>query len=384
MVKKKFLVLCLFCLMDFPLLQAEDGSKLWLRTPSANQCEPLEMDVVCKGVDKNHPTMKIAMRELQEGGWSQRIEYKLVKRKSSKAKPPAVDEEYSIYTDADGKALLTSASTQGLLYATYDLLRHKACGEPVECINKVEKPTYALRVLNHWDNLNGTIERGYAGNSLWKWEEMPQTISPRYEQYARACASVGINASVLNNVNASPEMLATAYLQKVKILADIFRPYGVKVYLCVNFASPKELGKLPTADPMDEKVIAWWQDKAKEIYQLVPDFGGFLVKANSEGKPGPCDYGRTHVDGANMLADALRPYGGIVMWRSFVYKAASEDRAMQALLEFESLDGRFRDNVILQIKNGPVDFQLANHSIHFLVVCLIHNRWWNFKSRKSI
>lgn len=357
MVKKKFLVLCLFCLMDFPLLQAEDGSKLWLRTPSANQCEPLEMDVVCKGVDKNHPTMKIAMRELQEGGWSQRIEYKLVKRKSSKAKPPAVDEEYSIYTDADGKALLTSASTQGLLYATYDLLRHKACGEPVECINKVEKPTYALRVLNHWDNLNGTIERGYAGNSLWKWEEMPQTISPRYEQYARACASVGINASVLNNVNASPEMLATAYLQKVKILADIFRPYGVKVYLCVNFASPKELGKLPTADPMDEKVIAWWQDKAKEIYQLVPDFGGFLVKANSEGKPGPCDYGRTHVDGANMLADALRPYGDIVMWRSFVYKAASEDRAMQALLEFESLDGRFRDNVILQIKNGPVDFQ---------------------------
>lgn len=233
MVKKKFLVLCLFCLMDFPLLQAEDGSKLWLRTPSANQCEPLEMDVVCKGVDKNHPTMKIAMRELQEGGWSQRIEYKLVKRKSSKAKPPAVDEEYSIYTDADGKALLTSASTQGLLYATYDLLRHKACGEPVECINKVEKPTYALRVLNHWDNLNGTIERGYAGNSLWKWEEMPQTISPRYEQYARACASVGINASVLNNVNASPEMLATAYLQKVKILADIFSPlWGEGLSLC--------------------------------------------------------------------------------------------------------------------------------------------------------
>lgn len=343
--------------MGFPLLQAEDGSKLWLRTPSTNQCEPLEMDVECKGIDKNHPTMKIVMRELQEARWSQRIAYKLVKSKNSKAKTPVVDEEYSICTDANGKALLTSASTQGLLYATYDLLRHKACGEPVEHINKVEKPTYALRVLNHWDNLDGTIERGYAGNSLWKWEEMPQTISPRYEQYARACASVGINASVLNNVNASPEMLATAYLQKVKILADIFRPYGMKIYLCVNFASPKELGKLPTADPMDAKVIAWWQDKAKEIYQLVPDFGGFLVKANSEGKPGPCDYGRTHVDGANMLADALRPYGGIVMWRSFVYKAASEDRAMQALLEFESLDGQFRDNVILQIKNGPVDFQ---------------------------
>lgn len=220
-----------------------------------------------------------------------------------------------------------------------------------------EKPAFDIRVLNHWDNLDGTIERGYAGHSLWKWEELTDSVPARYREYARANASVGINGTVLNNVNASPEILSADYLQKVRKLADVFRSYGIKVYLSVNFASPMELGGLSTADPLDEEVACWWKEKVREIYGLIPDFGGFLVKANSEGQPGPCDYGRTHAEGANMLAEALKPYGGIVMWRAFVYSPSDADRAKQAYLEFQPLNGRFRDNVIVQVKNGPIDFQ---------------------------
>lgn len=223
---------------------------------------------------------------------------------------------------------------------------------------------FELRLLNHWDNPDGTIERGYAGHSIWKWEEIPTGKKPvpadlkkRYEEYARINQAYGINGTVLNNVNAKPMMLSRAMLQKTAKIADILRPYGIKVYLSINFASPKALGDLTTADPLDAKVQTWWKKKADEIYKLIPDFGGFLVKANSEGEPGPMDYGRTHVDGANMLAAALQPHGGIVMWRAFVYSAKGGDRANQAYEEFIGFDGMFSDNVIIQIKNGPIDFQ---------------------------
>ena len=246
---------------------------------------------------------------------------------------------------------------QGLLYAAYHLLRMQATGQNVTATQTTENPAYSLRILNHWDNMDRTVERGYAGQSLWNWEELPNTLSDRYKEYARANASIGINGTVLNNVNASPQILSTEYLQKVKALADIFRPYGLRVYLSVNFASPMALDSLSTADPLDKKVIRWWKNKVKEIYRIIPDFGGFLVKANSEGQPGPCDFGRTHAEGANMLADALKPYKGIVMWRAFVYSPSDADRAKQAYLEFEPLDGQFRNNVIVQVKNGPIDFQ---------------------------
>lgn len=218
-------------------------------------------------------------------------------------------------------------------------------------------PFYSLRILNHWDNPDGTIERGYAGRSIWRWDELPDSVSPRYEEYARICAETGINGTVLNNVNASSKMLSHEYLVKVAKIADVLRPYGIKVYLSANFAAPMQLDSLPTADPLDKNVQKWWKRKADEIYRLIPDFGGFLVKANSEGQPGPCDFGRTHAQGANMMARALRKHGGIVMWRAFVYSPADADRAKQAYLEFQPLDGKFDSNVIVQIKNGPIDFQ---------------------------
>ena len=244
---------------------------------------------------------------------------------------------------------VTARTEMGLLYGRYALMR----GEQGE-----SHPYFRLRILNHWDNLDGSIERGYAGQSIF-WGDELIVNSELIEHYAEACASIGINGTVLNNVNASPKMLTTAYLNKVKEIADILRPWGIRVYLSVNFGSPKALGATRTADPLNPQVRRWWSNKAKEIYRLIPDFGGFLVKANSEGQPGPFDYGRTHADGANMLADALKPYGGVVMWRSFVYgaKHKGEDRVMQAVSEFACLDGQFRDNVILQSKNGPLDFQ---------------------------
>jgi alpha-glucuronidase len=213
-------------------------------------------------------------------------------------------------------------------------------------------------MLNHWDNVDGSIERGYAGGSLWKWYELPERIDPRYRDYARANASLGINGTVVNNVNASARFLTAEYLQKVAALAGVFRLYGIKVYLSVYFAAPKTLGGLQTSDPLDPQVRAWWTDKVKEIYRMVPDFGGFLVKANSEGEPGPQDYGRTHADGANMLAEAVKPYQGLVIWRAFVYKADPKaDRFKAAHEEFTPLDGQFSPNVIVQVKNGPIDFQ---------------------------
>ena len=296
-------------------LFAEDGSRLWLRQTPVNQAS------VCCMVTS--PTLTVAREELASLWRGGEVDLQLC---ADEAHRRLGKEGYMIHASR-GKTVLEATTEQGLLYATYHLLRLQAEGADCTNLDIKEKPAFDVRILNHWDNLDGTIERGYAGRSLWKWEELSDSVSARYREYARANASVGINGTVLNNVNASPEILSKEYLEKVRKLADIFRPYGIKVYLSVNFVSP------------------------------IPDFGGFLVKANSEGQPGPCDYGRTHAEGANMLAEALKPYGGIVMWRAFVYSPSDADRAKQAYLEFQPLDGRFGDNVIIQVKNGPIDFQ---------------------------
>ncbi len=254
--------------------------------------------------------------------------------------------------------VIAARSDIGALYGTFHLLRLMQTQQPIAALDITQRPHLQRRLLNHWDNLNGTIERGYAGASLWNWSELPDRVDPRIEDYARANASIGINGSVINNVNANPQSLTRPYLEKTAALARVMRPYGIHVYLSANFAAPKALGELTTADPLDPAVAKWWKAKADEIYRLIPDFGGFLVKANSEGQPGPQDYHRTHADGANMLADALAPHGGVVMWRAFVYdEKVDPDRVKRAYIEFLPLDGTFRDNVFVQVKNGPLDFQ---------------------------
>ncbi len=254
--------------------------------------------------------------------------------------------------------LVAARRDVGVLYGMFHLLRLLQRGMPLQGLDVRESPRVALRVLDHWDNLDRYVERGYAGSSLWDWQTLPQWRDPRYTDYARANASLGINGTVLNNVNASALSLSPGYLAKAAALADLFRPYGIRVYLSARFSAPIELGGLATADPMDPDVRRWWRDKVDEIHARIPDFGGFLVKANSEGQPGPQDYGRSHADGANLLADALAPYNGVVMWRAFVYShEVPEDRAKQAYSEFVGLDGAFRPNVIVQVKNGPIDFQ---------------------------
>jgi len=329
--------------------EPDDGSRLWLadNTAATSSASRPKAQV---SIPKQTPTLILASQELQQG-WIGNPVY-LVLKKDRQLKIDG----FRIKSEHD-RVTISSPSETGLLYGVYHLLRLQSIGENTASLQISETPVYAIRILNHWDNTDGTVERGYAGRSLWNWDELPLVLSERYVAYARANASVGINGTVLNNVNASPVTLETENLEKVKALADVFRPYGIRVYLSVNFASPIQWGGLSTADPLDKKVRVWWRRKAKEIYRLIPDFGGFLVKANSEGQPGPCDYGRTHADGANMLADALKPYKGIVMWRAFVYNPSDTDRAKQAYQEFQPLDGTFRDNVIIQIKNGPIDFQ---------------------------
>ncbi|MBP1164213.1 MULTISPECIES: alpha-glucuronidase [unclassified Chryseobacterium] len=342
----RYLRLNILFFLIFPLLVfAEDGSQLWLRFPAKNGISADK--IISKG---NSPTLNIAGKELSSHWQGQTVELR------TENKDKNLKDGYRIVSTSE-KIVISAGKEIGLLYAVYHILRLQQTKADLSHLNIIEKPSYDVRVLNHWDNLDGSIERGYAGRSFWKWEDLPGKISPRYEEYARANASVGINSVVLNNVNASPNMLREDYLKKIKVLADIFRPYGIKVYLSVNFSSPKVLGGLPDSDPLNKNVQKWWRDKAAEIYKMIPDFGGFLVKANSEGQPGPQDYGRTHADGANMMADALKPYNGIVMWRAFVYSPSKDDRAKQAYQEFVPLDGKFRDNVIIQIKNGPVDFQ---------------------------
>ncbi|MFR3215519.1 MAG: alpha-glucuronidase [Dysgonomonas mossii] len=340
----RYISIFIIFILSSLLSWAEDGSRLWLRYPEIKQKE--------KSILSSHssPTINIALDELSNHWQGQTIELQLNKKLKH------LKDGYSIKSN-NQKIIISAASDVGLLYGSYCLLRLQQTGADLTTLDIEELPSYDIRILNHWDNLDGTIERGYSGYSLWKWEELPNTLSPRYKEYARANASIGINGTVLNNVNASPNILKKDYLEKVKALADIFRPYGLKVYLSVNFSSPKVLEGLSDSDPLNPEVQKWWKAKAKEIYSLIPDFGGFLVKANSEGQPGPQDYGRTHADGANMLADVLKPYKGIVMWRAFVYNPSMEDRAKQAYQEFVPLDGQFRDNVIIQIKNGPIDFQ---------------------------
>ncbi|NDV81931.1 alpha-glucuronidase [Bacteroides sp. 51] len=341
---KKLLSLLLLLIAGYA--SAEDGSRLWLRATA-----DASATVTC---NKPSPVTDIAAKELRMHWRGEPVSLNIQRTKPFSQLPA---DSYTIRRHPKNGISIESPTGQGILYGAYHLLRLQELGQAGGELQILESPRYNIRILNHWDNLDRTVERGYAGQSLWNWDELPAVVSPRYEAYARANASIGINATVLNNVNASPQILSATYLEKVKALADIFRPYGIKVYLSINFSSPAELGGLPTSDPLDKAVQRWWKDKANEIYKLIPDFGGFLVKANSEGLPGPQDFGRTHVDGANMIADALKPHKGIVMWRAFVYNPGDGDRAKQAYQEFMPFDGQFRDNVIIQVKNGPVDFQ---------------------------
>lgn len=325
-------------LLFVSIAKAEDGSQLWLRYQLANEAN-------VSGIEC------LAAEELKKFHIGKEVKLAL------NANLP---EESYLISDEDGISI-QAKDKQGLLYGAYALLRSQYIPSAVH-MGQIEKPFFKLRILNHWDNLDGSIERGYAGKSIF-WDldvDQPKAIDSRLiTEYARANASIGINGTVLNNVNASPRILSAPYIQKVKEIAAILRPYGIKVYLSINFASSMALGKLKTADPLDKRVQAWWKAKAKEIYSQIPDFGGFLIKANSEGQPGPGDYKRSHAQGANMLADAVAPYGGIIIWRSFVYGAnhKGEDRVKQAVSEFKNDDGKFRENVILQSKNGPLDFQ---------------------------
>lgn len=342
---KVYFLLIFFLITIFPL-NAEDGSRLWLRSHIDGRANVT--------ANKKSQIIDVAIDELRSQWRGGRVEIDL---SGDKDVAKLGKEGFAITGDIDTDVIIQSSGESGLLYGVYNLLRLQETNKLSKTIYISDSPKYDLRLLNHWDNLDGTIERGYAGHSLWKWNELPDIISPRYKEYARANASIGINGVVLNNVNASPDVLKDDFLLKVKVLADIFRPYGIRVFLSVNFSSPKVIGGLSDSDPLKENVQKWWNNKAKEIYKIIPDFGGFLVKANSEGQPGPQDYGRTHADGANMLAKALKPYGGIVMWRAFVYAPDGGDRAKQAYNEFMPLDGQFADNVIVQVKNGPIDFQ---------------------------
>ncbi len=342
MNKLKSLILAVTAILTGSTAWAYDGSCLWL---SGGDNDNQAVITVSKS---KSPTVAIAAEELNKAWHGEPLRLEIKRDKN------LGNEGFRVYRDKKG-LVLSANNDLGLLYGSYALLRDNAAGKAIAL--REEIPAYNVRVLNHWDNLDGTIERGYSGHSIWNWDELPDVVSPRYREYARANASVGINGVVLNNVNASSKILSAEYLAKVAKIADVFRPYGIKVYLSANFAAPMQLGGLKTADPLEPEVAAWWKAKADEIYKLIPDFGGFLVKANSEGQPGPCDFDRTHAEGANMMARALKPHGGIVMWRAFVYSPADADRAKQAYIEFQPLDGKFDDNVIVQIKNGPIDFQ---------------------------
>ena len=320
------------------LVQAEDGHRLWLRQ------KPVHMAQV--EAPAGSPTISIAKDELENYYQGSHVMLRI--------DPSLPDDEGFVLNGNYDQLTITAHREIGLLYGAYEALRLQATDVLIK--DEQQHPKFKLRLLNHWDNLDGSIERGYAGESIFEWFKLDEQL---IREYARANASIGINGSVLNNVNASPKMLTKQYLREVKKIADILRPYGIRVFLSINFATPMALGHTVTADPKDASVRKWWKNKAKEIYKLIPDFGGFLVKANSEGQPGPGDYHRSHADGANMLAEALEPYEGIVMWRCFVYGAnhKGEDRVKQAVSEFKPLDGKFHKNVILQTKNGPLDFQ---------------------------
>ena len=377
------LMACVAVLACAGSVRAEDGYALWMRyvplAPSLAADYRAQLDTV---VAPGHtPTQRAARDELVRGltgllGHAPTLQEKVTGHQTlilgtpqtSTLIAPLRAELASLGSDGyllrraqrNGQTVLLVAAQQdiGVLYGVFHLLRLLQTGTPLDALEVSEAPRVTLRVLDHWDNLDGYVERGYAGRSLWDWQTLPEWRDPRYTDYARANASIGINGVVLNNVNASALSLAPDYLAKAAALADVFRPYGIRVYLSARFSAPIELGGLATADPLDSGVQRWWRDKADEIYAHIPDFGGFLVKANSEGQPGPQDYGRSHAEGANLLADALAPHGGVVMWRAFVYAHdVPADRTTQAYTEFKGLDGEFRRNVIVQVKNGPLDFQ---------------------------
>lgn len=365
-------------------LRAEDGYRLWLRydpIPDEQLRRAYAAAITEIVVPENPPALVASARDELAAGLRGLLgrEVPVVSRATRDGAlvlgtPDALD-LYAVVPESDQRAagmegfvlrhivdarghrtLLVANRPAGLLYGAFALLRHLQLQRPLDTLNVIDAPKIQRRLLNHWDNLDGTVERGYAGGSLWDWFALPEVRPARYRDYARALASLGLNGTVLTNVNANAQILTRAYLERVAALAGEFRPWGVRVYLTARFSAPIEIGGLKTADPLDPAVAAWWRAKVDEIYALIPDFGGFLVKANSEGQPGPQDYGRTHADGANLLADALAPHNGIVMWRAFVYAPDSADRAKQAVNEFAPLDGQFRDNAVVQIKSGPIDF----------------------------
>ena len=374
------IVLLALTLFIISSLKAEDGYDLWLRyqkitnTSLLGQYKKQIAEPVVLGSSQTISIIKAELSKAFKGltGTSYRVlssvntsasfiagisSSPIISSIGKKEELERIGQEGFIIRSKPGKTFITSNTEIGLLYGVFHFIRLMQTQQPISNLNIISTPELKLRLLNHWDNLNRTVERGYAGFSIWNWHTLPDYIDKRYIDYARANASIGINGTVLTNVNANATILTKPYLEKVKALADLFRPYGIKVFLTARFSAPIEIGRLRTADPLNDTVRLWWKEKAKEIYSFIPDFGGFLVKANSEGQPGPQDYKRNHADGANMLADAVAPYSGIVMWRAFVYNPESNDRFKQAYEEFKPLDGKFRKNVLVQVKNGPIDFQ---------------------------
>ncbi len=385
-MKKIFVAVFLAILSFYNLTRAKDSYRLWLRydrIADAKKLSAYKAALTEINLKDDSPTLKAASEELSNGlaglfGTQLPFVRAITKHGTLVVGTPQSSETIAALAFQDklktageeGFLILTTTANQkkctviaantdiGVLYGVFHFLRLLQTHKDINALSILSAPKVKLRLLNHWDNLNGTVERGYAGSSLWDWHKLPDYISPRYKDYARANASLGINGAALTNVNANALVLTETYLEKVAALASVFRPYGIKVYLTARFSAPIEIGDLPTADPLNSQVRAWWRNKANEIYRHIPDFGGFLVKANSEGQPGPQNYGRTHADGANMLAEAVSPHGGRVMWRAFVYdNNVPEDRAKQAYNEFKPLDSKFRDNVLIQVKNGPIDFQ---------------------------
>jgi alpha-glucuronidase len=383
MIIKKQLVLFFVLAISCTAL-ADDGYRLWLRYDKIVNSALLNkyrQQIIAPSIIGKSATMDVARMELKKGlsgllafdytttdtittkttlivGKATELDMGFIS--ADKIELSALGSEgFIISTKKIGpnKIVIYANTDKGVLYGVFHFLRLLQTQQDISHLNIASSPKIKFRLLNHWDNLNRTVERGYAGFSIWDWHKLPDYIDQRYIDYARANASIGINGTVLTNVNANATILTPQYLQKVAALANVFRPYGIKVFLTARFSAPIEMGGLKTADPLDETVQEWWKQKVKEIYTLIPDFGGFLVKANSEGQPGPQDYKRSHADGANMFAAALAPYNGIVLWRAFVYSQQSNDRFKQAYEEFKPLDGQFKSNVILQVKNGPIDFQ---------------------------
>lgn len=364
----KFLLSLTLSLISFCTF-ADDGYRLWLKydkiqnfTLRNNYAKKL----ASVSANFSDETSKVAISEIEKASFGLLgIKSKFVSNSSQSTlvlkKVELSDKNLEAFeiNSVKNQIVISGNTSKGVLYGVYELIKKMQTSESLENLKIASAPKIQLRMLNHWDNNNGTIERGYAGMSIWKWYELPERLDPRYIDYARANASIGINGTVLNNVNASARFITSEYLGKVKALADVFRPYGIKVFLSVNFASPKILGKLKTAYPLDPDVQKWWKEKADEVYNIIPDFGGFVVKANSEGEPGPMDFGRTHKDGANMLAEAMAPHNGLIIWRAFVYNFDPKgDRFAAAYNEFKKFDGEFLPNVIIQVKNGPIDFQV--------------------------